>query len=317
MELLEGIDLRALVQRFGPVPPARAVYLLQQACEWLAEAHRAGVVHRDIKPSNLMACHVGDWVDFVKVLDFGLVRRLERRDDELESDSDVVLGTPAYMAPEQVTAPARVDSRADIYALGCVAYWLLSGRLVFERSTVEGTMVDHMRAQPLGLREVADQPVPRPLERLILECLAKDPDQRPQTVDELIDRLGEIDVGIPWDQEQAHGWWLDRLRELLGEEETHTSSSSSGEFVFAWERKQAGQTKGRLSSSTDALPHQSSWPRAAVSEISEVRIRARQLQYAREREGSRASAGSEASDVRELTDSSGWTLLSEIPIGAP
>ena len=132
MELLDGADLETLVRRFGPLPAARAMFLLRHACRSLGEAHARGMVHRDIKPSNIFTCRLGLNVDFVKVLDFGLVKPARSYDQEtmLVTARDVTTGTPAYMAPELALGESDVDARADIYALGCVGYWLLTGRLV-------------------------------------------------------------------------------------------------------------------------------------------------------------------------------------------
>jgi serine/threonine-protein kinase len=208
MELLDGLDLHTLVVQFGPLSPARAVYLLRQVCDSLSEAHSAGLVHRDIKPSNLVACRVGGRVDFVKVLDFGLVRRVHQTpDDRLVSDARFLLGTPAFMAPELVTAPEDVDARADIYAMGCVAYWLLTGALVFDQPTVMATVADHVHAIPNAPSESTEGPIPAELDDLVLACLAKVPALRPQSADELHRLLGEVTIDQPWTQRRARAWW--------------------------------------------------------------------------------------------------------------
>ena len=140
MELLEGLDADALVRRFGPVPAERAVYLLRQVCHSLAEAEARGLVHRDIKPANIFLCRYGEDFDFVKVLDFGLVKALDARTsgDPALTRENAVHGTPAFMAPEQALGEASIDSRADIYATGCVAYWLITGQQVFTAETTDG-----------------------------------------------------------------------------------------------------------------------------------------------------------------------------------
>jgi tRNA A-37 threonylcarbamoyl transferase component Bud32 len=215
MELLHGLDLEELVKRFGPLPPARAVYLLAQACDSLGEAHENGLIHRDVKPANIYVCRYARQVDFVKVLDFGLVKmhhHEESRDLQLTVDHSVG-GTPTFIAPEQV-AGEEVDGRADIYSLGCVAYWLLTGACVFEGESALQTMVMHVRETPPAPSRRADQPVPAALDRMVLACLEKDPARRPQSVDELAAMLAASDLGDPWTPERAAAWWTDHLADL-------------------------------------------------------------------------------------------------------
>ena len=151
MEYLEGLDLDSLIEKFGPVEPGRAIYLLRQAAESLAEAHRLGLVHRDIKPSNIFVCRMGLSFDFVKVLDFGLAKSLRSfdGDDAKLTQEGMTTGTPAYMAPELVLGNRSIDARADIYALGCVAYWLLTGQLVFESKSSMELVVEHVKTPPV------------------------------------------------------------------------------------------------------------------------------------------------------------------------
>ncbi len=215
MELLHGLNLEELVKRFGPLPPARAAYLLEQTCESLGEAHENGLIHRDVKPANIYVCRYARQVDFVKVLDFGLVKlhhHGESRDLALTVDHSVG-GTPAYIAPEQV-AGEEIDGRADIYSLGCVAYWMLTGSYVFEGESALQTMVMHVRETPPAPSSRTDQPVPSALDRIVLACLEKDPARRPQTVDELAAMLADSDVGDPWTPDRAAGWWSDHLADL-------------------------------------------------------------------------------------------------------
>jgi serine/threonine-protein kinase len=209
MELLDGYDLHALVQRFGPMPAERAVYLLRQVCDSLGEAHEAGLIHRDIKPANIYTCRHGREVDVVKVLDFGLVKHLRPAEPgaELLTAGNLSGGTPAFMAPEQALGEDRVDGRSDIYAVGCVAYWLVTGALVFEGATPLETIVMHVHAQPDLPSRRTEQPIPAELETLILTCLAKDPQSRPQTADELASRLAAVPLARPWTPERAREWW--------------------------------------------------------------------------------------------------------------
>lgn len=209
MELLDGIDLETLVTRFGPLPAPRVVYLLRQACESLAEAHASGLVHRDIKPANLFLCRHGLRHDFVKVLDFGLVA-LGPEPTDLDPKRTVegtVGGTPAYLAPEVMSHAETVDERADVYALGCVAYWLLTGRPPFERSSALATVLAHVNDAPVPPSSVSEIAVPAPLEELVLACLAKRPGDRPASALELAHQLAAAVEVDGWDEEKAARWW--------------------------------------------------------------------------------------------------------------
>jgi serine/threonine protein kinase len=208
MELLNGMDLQSLVTRFGPLPPNRAVHLLCQACESLAEAHERGMVHRDIKPANIQVCRMGQYFDFVKVLDFGLVKTTAptpKRDPGLTSP-DLFAGTPAYLAPESATGEG-VDQRADVYALGCVAYWMLTGRLVFDGDSPIQIVARHIQATPEPPSRYSPFPLPPALEETVLACLAKLPEDRPANVGDLAERLAHSDVESPWTREDARRWW--------------------------------------------------------------------------------------------------------------
>jgi serine/threonine-protein kinase len=212
MELLNGLDLDALVSRFGPVSPARAVHLLLQICDSLGEAHENGLIHRDIKPANVYVCRYGRQVDFVKVLDFGLVKFHHERDEvDLKiTGENAVGGTPAFIAPEQVMG-ADVDGRTDIYALGCVAYWMLTGRYVFKGKSALATMMMHVEKTPQPPSASGEQPIPSALDRAVLVCLEKDPTGRPQTVDQLVTMLQACDVDDGWTPEKAWQWWEHHL----------------------------------------------------------------------------------------------------------
>lgn len=200
MELLEGLDLQQLVERHGAVPPARAVGLLRQACDALAEAHARGFVHRDVKPSNLFLARGGTQEDLLKVLDFGLARGPET--DAGLTQTGVVPGSPAYLAPELLRGADPTD-KADIYALGCVAWWLLCGRMVFEGRSALELVVAHLERTPRGLAEVAPSPVPPGLAALVAACLAKDPAARPGARE-----LARALAALPaWTPEEAEAWW--------------------------------------------------------------------------------------------------------------
>jgi eukaryotic-like serine/threonine-protein kinase len=195
MELLEGTDLETLVREHGPLEPERVVHVLTQALDSLAEAHSHGLIHRDIKPANLHVSERGLEKHFVKVLDFGLVK-LERPDQVNRSLSraDRITGTPAYLAPELVTGQGSVDGRADIYALGCVAYYLLTGRLVFEGESAMQVAIAHALETPIPPSQRVDLHIPRELERIVMACLEKDPERRPRTAVELLDMLRALDL---------------------------------------------------------------------------------------------------------------------------
>ena len=211
MELLLGIDLASMVERFGPLPPERAVHLLRQACRSLGEAHAAGLLHRDIKPHNLYLCRLGLDLDVVKVLDFGLVKSISAGAAELTAEG-VITGTPAYMPPERVVG-GTVDERSDIYALGCVAYWMLTGRPVFTGEPM-AVMIHHARTPAPAISSAAGHPLPERLEQIVLGCLEKAPERRPPSAVELWRQLGELTLATPWTPERAESWWREHLPEL-------------------------------------------------------------------------------------------------------
>jgi eukaryotic-like serine/threonine-protein kinase len=211
MELLDGIDLETLVKRFGPQPSARVVSILCQVCRSLSDAHRHGMIHRDIKPSNILVCRMGGEYDFAKVLDFGLVKILDGSEVGLTVEG-ATTGTPAYMAPE-VSLGNPIDARTDLYALGCVAYWLTTGRLVFEEKGATATILAHVRKAPTPPSERSDLSVPEWLDRIILMCLAKDPSARPASAETLAQMLeGSNDAGS-WSAKNAENWWLTNMPE--------------------------------------------------------------------------------------------------------
>ena len=207
MELLDGISLQMLVEKFGPQSASRVIHMLRQVCESLEEAHRRGLIHRDIKPSNIFACMLGIEYDFMKVLDFGLVKNTSRRDTLHLTGTGVTAGTPAYMAPEIATGEEGIDGRVDLYGLGCVAYFLLTGSLVFDEKTGTAMAMAHVQKTPVPPSRRSEVPVPQQLEEIILRCLAKQPEQRPQSARELNRLLASV-RGVPeWTQEDASEWW--------------------------------------------------------------------------------------------------------------
>ncbi len=210
MELLEGVDLESLVSRSGPLAAERVVYILRQACLSLSEAHRRDLVHRDIKPSNIFLCQRAYKYDFVKVLDFGLVKpgSVESREERRVTETGAVAGTPDFIAPEQAAGDVElIDARSDIYSLGCVAFWLLTGRRLFEKDTAIATIVAHINAAPAAPSTRAELPIPAELDSLVLACLSKDPADRPESADQLERALSQIGTETPWTQERAEQWW--------------------------------------------------------------------------------------------------------------
>jgi serine/threonine protein kinase len=206
MELLDGADLERVIQIDGPQPPARVVHLLLQACRALAGAHAAGLVHRDIKPGNLFLCR--DWgsADAVKVLDFGLVKETQTGGLAVTADG-ALLGTPLYMAPETWIRPREVDVRSDLYALGAVAYFMLTGRPVFEGGNPFEVMTHHIQSQPQPPSAFTLTPVPDDLEAIILRCLAKDPDERFASAELLRAHLEDCALAGVWTAADARAWW--------------------------------------------------------------------------------------------------------------
>lgn len=209
MELLDGLDLEQLIEQFGPVPPERAVHFLRDLADSLAEAHDAGLVHRDVKPANVYACRQGRDLDFVKVLDFGMVKptnTLAEGAVKLTAEHSTA-GTPAFMSPEQAIGDKELDGRADIYAVGCVGYWLLTGGYVFEGKTPIEMLMQHIKEEPSPPSRRSEVTIPVELDALILQCLSKEPSDRPQTGDELRAALGAIPLRESWTRERAREWW--------------------------------------------------------------------------------------------------------------
>jgi eukaryotic-like serine/threonine-protein kinase len=204
MEYLDGVDLEKLVRTFGPQSPGRVVRILEQVCGALQEAHDRGLVHRDIKPANIILCERGAVPDVAKVVDFGLAK-------EIAADGDtahVILGTPAFLAPEAITAPSTIGPAADLYALGAVGYFLLTGRRMFEGTTSLDICLKHVTTTPTPLRELAPQ-TPTALADVLMQCIAKDPAARPASALALARLLRAADPH-DWDRDAARRWWAER-----------------------------------------------------------------------------------------------------------
>ncbi len=211
MELLEGMTVEHFVYQFGPVEPRRVVDWLQQICHSLGEAHAQALIHRDIKPANLFLCRYGRDVDFMKVLDFGLTKRTVAMTRPELTSPGMVTGTPGYMAPEQVFG-LEVGPPTDLYALGCVGYFLLAGAKLFDAESAGELMRQQVQLPPPPLSARAAQAVPARLEALIMSCLAKDPDDRPRDADAMSAELAKCVDGAPWSPAEAQGWWEKNLK---------------------------------------------------------------------------------------------------------
>jgi DNA-binding NtrC family response regulator len=207
MELLDGLDLNQIVTRFGPQPAERVAMLLGQACRSLSEAHGLGLVHRDIKPANLFVACLGSEYDYLKVLDFGIVKHRPGQEAMLLTAQGMVHGTPAFMAPEIAVGETEVDGRADLYAIACVAYWALTGHLVFAAKTPEQMLLHHARTVPVPPSQVSELAIPRAIDEIVMRCLAKNPDDRPASALDLAADLGAVAFDRPWTQERAREWW--------------------------------------------------------------------------------------------------------------
>ncbi len=214
MEYLEGLNLEDLVERFGPMPPERTTFILLQVCGSLAEAHASNIVHRDIKPSNIFLTYRGGIYDFAKVLDFGLAKRIIPEGDQKITGTGIVMGTPQFIAPESVAGLETIDGRADIYSLGAVAFWLLTGSPLFEAETPVDLMVQHVTADPARVSTASEFSIQPALDEIVMKCLAKDPRDRFQSATELAAALRCITFDDPWTLEKAREWWRLHLPEF-------------------------------------------------------------------------------------------------------
>ncbi len=210
MELLDGYDCDTLVRQFGPLSPERTIHLLRQACRSLWDAHRSGLIHRDIKPANIYVCHYGHDYDYIKVLDFGLVKESggERKGEAPLTVANTLTGTPAFMAPEMLLDKSDVDGRSDLYALGCVGYWLLTGEMVFERDTPVKMLAAHLQEAPVPPSKRTELELPAGLDEIILTCLEKAPENRPENAAALEALLAKCDTGSRWSSAEARNWWV-------------------------------------------------------------------------------------------------------------
>lgn len=226
MELLEGATLEEIVDVDGPQPAARVLHMLACTAGALAEAHDIGLIHRDIKPANVMMCRRGGELDVPKLLDFGLVKDLEASHTLSLTTTNTITGTPLYMPPEAIVSPDKVDARSDIYALGAVGYFMLTGTHVFEGDSVVEVCSRHLHAEPEHPADRMGKDVPEDLALLLLRCLAKEPDDRPKSAAELRRHLLACVDAHAWAHDQAETWWEEHGTSLLGKRsERHPSSS--------------------------------------------------------------------------------------------
>jgi len=207
MELLEGIELESLVELDGPQPPERVAHILEQICGSLQEAHHKGLIHRDVKPANVFICHLAGIPDVVKVVDFGLVKELDRGDRAALTEMDVIAGTPAYLAPETITDPDEVGPAADLYSLGALGYFLLTGEDVFTGKTVVQVCSHHLHTKPEPPSARLGQPIDGDLEALILRLLTKDPHERCADARALARELAGLEFAARWSEADAEAWW--------------------------------------------------------------------------------------------------------------
>ena len=229
MEYLPGIPLDRLIAKDGPQPEARVVHLLKQMCASLAEAHAIGLIHRDIKPANVMLCRRGETFDVVKVLDFGLVKDVLSKNDAQLTGTQVVVGTPKFMAPEAIKAPETIDARTDVYAVGAVAYNLLTGEDVFLGKTGAEIIGHHLHTKAPLLSQRLQRPVDAFLEDLLRRCLSKDPAARPATAGALLLEIEEGWKGPLWSQREAAAWWTERGEALRASQAATSEPASRSE----------------------------------------------------------------------------------------
>jgi len=230
MEFLDGLNLEQLVSEYGPQPPGRVLHILQQVCGALAEAHELGLIHRDVKPANVILTERGE-PDMAKLVDFGLVKQLEMNTADVTlTATNIVAGTPVYMAPEAITEPDQVDARTDVYAVGAVAYYLLVGRAVFEGPNAMAVFAQHLHTEPVRPSVRLNRVLPEDLEDVVMRCLRKDPDERPQTARVLLRELRACTLVESWTVEDAARWWqLFRSERRVGP--TPSEGSQAGATV--------------------------------------------------------------------------------------
>jgi serine/threonine-protein kinase len=232
MELLEGLTLEELVDLDGAQPEERVLAILDQTAAALAEAHDAGLIHRDVKPSNILLVERGGIADLVKVVDFGLVKDVRGREkdssrtaDALVTNVNAITGTPLYMAPESVTEPDKVDARSDLYALGAVGYWLLTGTHVFSGRSIVEVCSHHLHSAPEPPERRLGRPVSADVSALLLACLAKQPGDRPESAERLRERIRACSVFGQWTPSRAAAWWREHRGDVASRRKKERTES--------------------------------------------------------------------------------------------
>jgi len=207
MEYLDGINLDKLGKEFGPQPEGRVICILRQICGSLAEAHRVGLIHRDIKPANIILNRRGGQYDVVKVLDFGLAKAINSGQELELTAADSIVGTPLYLAPEGVERPEELDARSDLYAVGAIGYFLLTGKPLFELKNLRDVLMQQVNTMPPKPSDRLGRPICSDLEKLVMQCLAKDPRQRPPNASSLEESLARCESAGTWTRKEAEAWW--------------------------------------------------------------------------------------------------------------
>jgi serine/threonine protein kinase len=258
MEYLDGIDLQVLVERYGPQPEGRAIRILKAICGSLYEAHSLGLVHRDMKPANVMLNRRGGEPDVVKVLDFGLVRALDEA--KVARQSGGLTGTPLYMSPEAIQTPDLVDARSDLYAVGAIGYFLITGKPVFESRSLVELCQQHVESLPESPSQRLGKAISTELESAILACLEKSRSKRPQTARDLASLLDRAPTARSWTLDDADAWWMRYER---------SKSTATGDGSLA--------AVGNASTGADSVGDHASPPsgsRTATSELDQTIARA-------------------------------------------
>jgi serine/threonine protein kinase len=230
MEYLDGINLQTLVEKYGPQSEGRVIHILSQVCGSLFEAHSLGLVHRDIKPANIMLNRRGGETDVVKVLDFGLVKALDEEKQAGATAANSLTGTPLYMAPEAIQVPHSVDGRSDLYAVGAVGYYLLTGKALFDAASIVELCKQHIETVPIAPSRRLGKPVSAELEHALLACLEKSRNKRPATARDLAQLLARCPAAKSWSLDEAEAWWgrHERGQNAAPGSLPETSQSSSG-----------------------------------------------------------------------------------------
>jgi serine/threonine protein kinase len=229
-----------LVERHGPLPEGRVVRILEQICGSLAEAHGIGLIHRDIKPANIILSHRGGVADLVKVLDFGLVKSLGAEHEANVTAANALTGTPLYLSPEAIDKPDTIDTRSDIYAIGAVGYFLLTGTPVFSGKSIVEICMHHVRTPPEPPSKRLGRPVSPQLEAVIMSCLAKDRADRPASARVIQEMLVGCALAESWSRDAAEAWWQQSHKATIVAPVASTGVAEAGNTVAYPSLKEVG-----------------------------------------------------------------------------